>query len=359
MTTVALAKCKFRQLKPKDLKGKSAEARRVELVGHLETALKLEHATIPPYLCALFSIKHGTNPMSERIIRSVAIEEMLHMVLVANILNAITDDKHKFRLDDPDFMPKYPDSLPNSDRSFKVHLRRFSEEAIKNFMQIEQPGDPCDPEHDEFATIGQFYAAIKDELEDFFLQYPDKVFIGDPERQIPPEYYYNGGGEVIAVDDFCSARRAIKVIVDEGEGYNHTIYSGDHATFGEERDLAHFFKFKQIKFGRRYTFDKDSVNKRPSGDPFEVSFGDDAVYRANFDRALMPKDKDLNNKIDECNKTYWDLLRDCEAAFNGEHRALRDAVAKMYEFKYQSVALMRTPISDDGECAGPTFEYQK
>jgi hypothetical protein len=71
---------------PKD---KRLEVHRKELLDHLEIALQLEHATIPPYLCALYSIKDGTNLLSAERIRSVAVEEMLHMVLVANLTNAI------------------------------------------------------------------------------------------------------------------------------------------------------------------------------------------------------------------------------------------------------------------------------
>nr|MCU0322110.1 ferritin-like protein [Chitinophagaceae bacterium] len=46
---------------------------------HLQVAIELEHSTIPPYLCALYSIKEGTNVAASQIIRSVVIEEMLHM----------------------------------------------------------------------------------------------------------------------------------------------------------------------------------------------------------------------------------------------------------------------------------------
>ena len=55
----------------------------------LQHALMLEHATIPAYLCALYSIEDGTNVEAAEIIRSVVMEEMLHMVLVANVLNAV------------------------------------------------------------------------------------------------------------------------------------------------------------------------------------------------------------------------------------------------------------------------------
>ncbi len=55
----------------------------------LQEAIELEHFTIPPYLCALYSIQAGTNDQAAKIIHSVVMEEMLHMVMAANILNAI------------------------------------------------------------------------------------------------------------------------------------------------------------------------------------------------------------------------------------------------------------------------------
>ena len=52
------------------------------LVDLLQAAVKLELATIPPYLCALYSMhpKATTRRSSERYI---VVEEMLHMVLAA------------------------------------------------------------------------------------------------------------------------------------------------------------------------------------------------------------------------------------------------------------------------------------
>ncbi|MHB8672026.1 MAG: ferritin-like domain-containing protein, partial [Acidimicrobiales bacterium] len=42
---------------------------------HLQWAIELEHATIPPYLCGLYSIKEGSNQEAVEVIRSVFVEE--------------------------------------------------------------------------------------------------------------------------------------------------------------------------------------------------------------------------------------------------------------------------------------------
>src|SRR6266550_2587762 len=86
---------------------------------HLQWAIELEHATIPPYLCALYSIKPGRNLEAVEVISSVVVEEMLHLTLAANFLNAVGG---RPRLAIPKMMPGYPRPLPHGDRSFEIFL---------------------------------------------------------------------------------------------------------------------------------------------------------------------------------------------------------------------------------------------
>src|SRR5262245_48452660 len=76
----------------------------------LQAALELEHATIPPYLVAAYSLK-AVNGEIKRWVVDVALEEMFHMTLVANIMNAIGTPP---RLNHPGFIPAYPCELPGS-----------------------------------------------------------------------------------------------------------------------------------------------------------------------------------------------------------------------------------------------------
>lgn len=46
----------------------------------LQTAILIEHSTIPPYLTALYSIQDGTNALASQIIRSVAVEDRKSVV---------------------------------------------------------------------------------------------------------------------------------------------------------------------------------------------------------------------------------------------------------------------------------------
>jgi hypothetical protein len=60
-----------------------------DLREHLQWAIELEHATLPPYLCALYSLDPERNPAAVEVVASVFAEEMFHLALAANLLNAV------------------------------------------------------------------------------------------------------------------------------------------------------------------------------------------------------------------------------------------------------------------------------
>ena len=136
----------------------------------LQWAIELEHFTLPPYLCALYSLDAVRNPEAAKAVASVLVEEMLHMTLAANLLNAIGG---RPQLDTPQMLQVYPRCLPHGvclphgDRSFEVPLLPFGPEALDVFLKIEQPATRGDqPESDRYETIGQFYEAVRDGLLD-------------------------------------------------------------------------------------------------------------------------------------------------------------------------------------------------
>jgi hypothetical protein len=321
------------------------------LQSHLQTAIELEHSTIPPYLCALYSIKDGSNLEAARIIKSVVLEEMLHMILAANVLNAVGGEpsvKHR------KFIPKYPTYLPHSNKAFRVNLEKFSKQAIETFLKIERPVKPkAQPEADKYHTIAQFYEAIELGLQD--LSDKKNIFTGDASRQITPEYYYGGGGEAIPVTDLESAREALKEITGQGEGVHHTIWDGDEQ-FGEVKELAHYFRFNEIRMERRYTAN-DLLTSEPSGKPLIVQW--DQVYpmQPNPKMAHYPQGSELRRKTYEFNRTYMALLNELHDALNGDPQRLMQSVVGMYDLKYQAVELMKIPIGDGEMTAGPSFEY--
>ena len=104
----------------------------------LQSALELEHSTIPPYLTALASIKFSYNLEVQGILKEVIIQEMMHMALVANILNAIGGQPSLYS---KEFIPRFPSRLPGGVQpDLIVPIEKVSLALIRNiFMKIEQP----------------------------------------------------------------------------------------------------------------------------------------------------------------------------------------------------------------------------
>lgn len=328
---------------------------REDLHEHLKTAIELEHATIPTYLCALYSIKDGHNLEAAEVIRSVVMEEMLHMTMAANLLNAVGGTPE---IDQPGFIPAYPTYLPHSDQAFVVNLLKFSPEALDTFLKIEKPEDPGTPPKDEdYSTIGQFYDSIKQAMVLMDRDPPDgkPLFCGDPAYQVGAEHYYGGGGEALEVTDLKSALAVIDEVVEQGEGHGHTIFDPDHHDFGQEREYAHYFRFNEIYTGRSYQ-EGDTPESGPTGPEFPVDWN--AVYnmRPNPKAEDFPVGSEIRELTDEFNRTYTRLLQLVEKAFQGEPSRLMEAVKVMYDLKYKAVALMKIPVGD-GTTAGPTFQY--
>src|SRR5262249_3751041 len=74
----------------------------------LQRAIELELFPIPPYLCAMWSIKSQSGPVDNRL-RGIVVEEMYHFGLACNMLNAIGGSP---QVNTDGAMPKYPRSLP-------------------------------------------------------------------------------------------------------------------------------------------------------------------------------------------------------------------------------------------------------
>jgi Ferritin-like len=329
-----------------------------ELRRHLQGAIAMEHSTVPPYLFALYSIMPGTNDDAVGILTSVFVEEMLHMALAANLLNAVGGSP---RIADSDFVASYPACLPFSDRSFEVPLARFSRETLATFMRIERPEENDSPaESDQFETIGQFYRALEEALERLCDSLGESnVFCGDPARQITEETFtYGASGRVIPVFDLASALAAVDEIEEQGEGLKHAeIWDGDRDMFHPDRDqVAHYFRLDQLVRGRRYQRG-DTPQSGPSGEAIDVDW--DAVFPM-LDNPRLTNDRlsrDARQKMEEFQTVYSQMLRVLQRAFDGEPERINDAFSKMFELRDRARDLAQTPSGDGSTNAGPVFDY--
>jgi rubrerythrin len=310
----------------------------------LQTAIELEHSTIPPYLTALYSIKEGRNTEVARIIRSVVIEEMLHMAMACNLLNAIGGHPS---IDRPGFVPTYPGRLPGGLRpDLTVTLRKCSIAQLRDvFMSIEEPAVTVDPVEQAGQTIGWFY----DRIEEAFQQLSERenLFTGDPARQVSE---WKGVGNLVVVTDLASARAAIHEIVEQGEGASPINPEDGYD------ELAHYYKFAEIVHGRRIVLEKGGYSY--TGEP--IPFDEDGVWPMADDPNTqnLPPDSQQRLQSAEFNQIYRNLLEALHQVFNSHPDRLNAAVGLMFSLGLQAQSLMSMPIEPGlPQTVGPSFQY--
>ena len=323
---------------------------------HLQWAIELEHATVPPYLCALYSLAPERNPDAFQVVSSVFVEEMIHLALAANLLNAVGGQPC---LDTPRMLPRHPRRLPHGDPSLELSLVPFGPEALEMFLRLEQPAPLGAPaESDNYETIGQFYNAIEQGLHRLCADLGEqKVFCGDPARQVTADHFSHTAGRVTRVEGLDTALTALKEIIEQGEGIaRDEVWDGDQDIFHPERDeVAHYYRFIELKVGRRYRRG-DTPRSGPTGEAVSVDYGGVHPMRRDARLADHAPDSPIRIAQDDFNQTYCEMLGLLEQAFNGSPEMLTVAIRTMYALKAQAQRLMEMPDGADGT-AGPTFEY--
>ncbi|XP_078611149.1 uncharacterized protein LOC144881750 [Branchiostoma floridae x Branchiostoma japonicum] len=252
-----------------------------ELKENLQLALRLELATIPPYLSAYFSIKDGFNTKVAGLLKGIVVQEMYHMALVANILNAIGGTP----VLNASVIPTYPGPLPKGCRpELNIQLAKCSLHQIHDvFMGIEKPECLVNAYSHivrvlnlafVFTTNLQSNAAgcpeliknvekkCKDDVKDYDPASIGAIYI---HKILCPmiDLYDNGHGSLTFdqnttkqypvpfadnVTDICTAIEAIHHIIDQGEGGDpcDPFYEGT----GGKPELSHYYKFAEIAHGK-------------------------------------------------------------------------------------------------------------
>ncbi|TWI46684.1 ferritin-like protein [Pseudoduganella flava] len=319
----------------------------------LQSAIELEHATIPVYLYALYSLDAHKNAAIAGIIQSVVIEEMLHMVLAANVLNALGGTPV---VDTPDFIPRFPGPLPGDvDSELTVHLRPFSTEQLDLFLDIEEPEHPINYKTFRSAalpegpvTIGQFYGTIIEALGNL----PAGSFANPPRHQVGPDLMR----EAVIVTDLASAQEALRRIVEQGEGTSRSPLEGDGG------GIAHYYRFMQIKKGKALiaTPGVGPVDEQYAYGGAAVPFDDTGVFPAPADplAANYPAGGVARFQCDRFNYSYTALLKSLHALLGGDGTGdrMKGAIGLMMSLKSQAKAMMAA-IPNPAFHTGPSFEY--
>jgi hypothetical protein len=316
----------------------------------LQMAIELEFSTLPPYLYALYSIRPGANAAAAGRIQAVAMEEMVHMCLACNILNALGTSPAITA-------PTYPGPLPGGitgggEEPLIVHLYPFSKDAMAQAMAIEEPeSGPIDFPHEltleaapTFMTIGQFYHHL-----DSFL------------ATLPPERWSSGRnqiddrqflpGQLFAVNGYEDAHHAIQRIVSEGEG-------SEESPLDFQGEVAHYYRFAEVFYDQVLT-----KAGNPKGYAWKGTLGIDwnGVYPAIPDPGSHDFSDDppaARAAQDRCDAAFTQIVRELQSAVTGETGRLGNAVRAMFDLRMAAKQALTVPLANPEQVAGPSFRYR-
>lgn len=320
----------------------------------LQKAIELEFSTLPPYLYAALTIRDDTNQAARRRIGSIVNDEMVHMALACNVLNAIGGAPV---LANASVVPTYPGPLPydigaDGDEPFRVSLLPFSGEAMAQAIHIEEPEDPlvftvarAPALGPTYQTIGEFYEAIDRAL----ARLPADSWSTPPRHQLTDHPFF--AGELFPVTGCDTASEAIARIVSEGEGTTKS-------PLDFEGELAHYYRFEEIR--------RDQVLQKDPGVPEGFSWGEplgvdwSAVAPAIADPAEhdFSGDAPAQAAQDACDRAFTALLRDLERAVNGEQDRLGNAVRAMFDLRAAARTALATRLAGSDNVAGPAFRFR-
>lgn len=369
------------------------------LADHLWVAARVELSTIPLYLYSAYSIK--TKGYSQwapqrgalRTLIGVAIEEMLHLCLARNLMVAIGRG-HDIRFYDKNFIPTYPHNMLNRSPALPLHLKKLSTAHVQTFVDLEAPGEITDVEEyqihpenvGEYRSLGAFYHSIA-------LGF-DRL---DRDRKIPwdvqgvyKQYlrgFWNqfGEGKPLRVANLTTARKALNIIIEQGEGstqdHKHTHHDPNRPDLGDEV-FTHWWKFVRIQrdiegIGAvNGAKDKDlSINSAAAiwpvvDDPTVEKHGKNnpgisslmTLFNAAYCYMLCILDELYDTPTTDVRKERVPGTKRVEM-FSRRYALERNGIAAMQGILYPIAELLvRTPLTQGGDPhqgpnAGPSFQY--
>ncbi|WP_204102780.1 MULTISPECIES: ferritin-like domain-containing protein [Spirulina sp. CCY15215] len=394
-----------------------------ELKENLQTAVQIELATIPIYLYTYYSInrihtrgENVDNPSlyankAAGIMMSIAVEEMLHMSLSANILYSLGVEPQLYKRSPnsyPTPLPSHnPKGPPGPDRQTKVlvPLSKFSYEQLWHCLQIEYPEPKIAwPKDRNWNTIGQFYSYIRCLIECHHLKdedfqvngaetqiqsynyspnsidtiYPAQKFDPwkTPEGSHPGGYpsaaavaqYPNkpdshaGHAELITISSKREALEAIATICDQGEGYAHREIDDP-----SQSEYSHYYKFLGLQAQlERYEHHIEKLPNLPKPPaPITPTITDtdleEIIYNFpdNPTTAGYPQDYQALSNL--CNGVYQYMLILTETIYkvpNPEQKLFfNEAMHRsMLWVLNRLIKHTRTFVMDNGYNFAPTFE---
>lgn len=303
---------------------------RAWLLEAVQAAIELELATLPPYLCARWSINDLGVALDT--LRAIVFDEMAHMGLMCNLLRALGAAPRIVEM-----APRYPGPLPGGVRpELTVYLSGLSHQSLSDVMMaIEKPETPLAFEKlaETFTSVGRFYEAIAAALGDLK---PPLSATGQLTR---PEI------GVTVLTTVAEAIVAVDRIREQGEGTGETPFFGGK--------LAHYYRFGEIECGRKF------IEVSPG--KFDW-LGDPVPFPSVLPMARVPeggwpnRDPDGAGSLKTVNDLYRGVLEKLESAWNGGGDAdLSASVLLMTRMAVPARKVMRVSLGDGLGNYGPDF----
>lgn len=340
----------------------------------LAEAAEIEHSLMCAYLFAAFSLRtgpdsglHGAEADAverwRRAIVSVAIDEMVHLLLVANLSIALGGRPWFGR---PNF-PVPPGYFPSG---VCVRLTPFDRETLDHFIFLERPdgeavADGAGFEHDtpynreeayhglmpsvqDYLTVGRLYEALRVNLVEAVRRLgEDAVFVGPVAGQIGPDAVDLAG--VATIGGLSDALAAIALIVEQGEGSAGDRADSHYRRFRTIRDEHEALLAANPDFRPAWPVGENPVMRRPPEPEGKLFVDDPAAARV----------------LDFANAAYGLLLRCLVQAFGRQGDDARAAQARHLDLAIglmhlmgraaSALATMPASASVPGATAGMTF----
>lgn len=308
-----------------------------EILDNVRSAVAAELTTLPTYLYPYWSIRpaaDGGSPGAQvaRVeLMAVIVEEMLHMGLASNLLNALGGEPN---LTERPYLPVFPGKLLRSTArpdgwGPDVDLLPLGAASIAMLKRIELP-ETAKPHPGP--TLGHFYHAHVERR----LPPDDDRYRGG--RQLAP-WDNPGPGRLYSIGSRRDADRAVNEIIHQGEGLSLADHDdGDH-------ELAHYWRFDLVQ---------KLLNARALSPPRDV-YG---IVPSPAEYVDSYTDRQLESN-DVFNRTYSRMLDSLEATLRSDSPDVYPiATGLMSQLQLQATRLRQLgPIPGTNLCAGPTFDY--
>ncbi len=265
---------------------------REQLLDTLSEAAEIEHNLMCCYLYAAWSLKtepdDGIDPELQKEIRGwqramvdVAIDEMTHLTLVSNLMNALGGVAHLHR-------PNFPVADGYHPADLQVRLAPFNRDTLQHFIYLERPEGSDEPDGrgfdqrpvysralrgirlmpsaQDYRTVGHLYRSVEDALKQLSVEMgEDALFCGDPKLQVCPNILTLTG--LVRITDLNSACRAIETIVEQGEGASNNSAGCHYARFVKIRESYDAILERDPGFTPAHPVASNPVMRKPIQNP--------------------------------------------------------------------------------------------